>query len=125
MEPAQLLVHFTPPVTYRGDEDVPGEQLAAAEAALAVAAVSVDRYRAALKSDSDRLGCPRFDDIFLDPAQDGNSKGLSLGSLRIPGQRGYVGEIVHNIMTETSLRHTHLIQHRRTYRCCPGSNTFR
>ena len=56
MEPAHLLVHAAAAVADRGDEDLAREQMAAAEAALAVAAVGVDRDARALERDGDRLG---------------------------------------------------------------------
>ena len=51
MEPAELLVHLAAAVADGADEDVAREEPAAAEAALAVAAVRVHRDRRALALD--------------------------------------------------------------------------
>ncbi len=49
VEPAHLLVHTAPAVSDGRDKDIAGEQMAAAEPALAVAAVGVHRDGGALQ----------------------------------------------------------------------------
>ncbi len=58
MEPAEFLVHGAAAVADGGHEDVAAEQLAAAETALAVAAVGIDRDGAALERDGDGFARP-------------------------------------------------------------------
>ena len=53
MEPAHFLIHFAPPVADGRNEYISRQQLAAAEAALAVAAVGIDRDGTALERDGD------------------------------------------------------------------------
>lgn len=70
MKPAHLLIHLAPPVADGRNENIACKKLTAAEAALAVSAVSVDRDRAALKRYGNRFGSFRLNDIFMHAAHD-------------------------------------------------------
>ena len=106
MEPAHLLVHAAASVSDRGDKDFTFQQVAAAEAALAVAAVGINGNPGTLQRNGNRLGSRGVDDILMDTAQDRDLKGLGLGALRVTGECGDIGD-------------------RRTYRCSRVWNTSR
>ena len=68
MEPAHLLVHATSAVADGRDENLTLQQMASAEAALAVAAVGVDGDARALETDGNGLRGPGVDDVLVDAA---------------------------------------------------------
>ena len=78
MEPAKLFIHAAAAVSDRGDKDLTAQQLAAAEAALAVAAVGVDGDAGALQRDGHRLGGIGLDHILVDTADNRDVEGLLL-----------------------------------------------
>ena len=82
MEPAHLLVHAAASVSDRGDKDFTFQQVAAAEAALAVAAVGINGNPGTLQRNGNRLGSPGVDHILMDAAQDGDLKSLGLCAFR-------------------------------------------
>ena len=110
MEPAHLLVHAAASVADGGDEDLALQQVAAAEAAFAVAAVGVDGDAGALQGDGDRLGGRGVDDILVDAAQNRDLEGPGLGALRVAGQGGDIGGVVHHVVAEAAGTDTHLVQ---------------
>ena len=75
MEPAHLLIHAAASVADGGDKDLTLQQVAAAEAAFAVAAVGVDGDSGTLQRDGDRLGGRGVDDILVDAAQNRDLEG--------------------------------------------------
>ena len=91
MEPAHLLVHTAASVSDGGDKDFTFQQVAAAEAALAVAAVGINGNPGALQRNGNRLGSRGVDHILMDAAQDGDLKSFGLCALRVTGQRGDIG----------------------------------
>ena len=110
MEPAHLLVHHAAAVADRGDEDLAREQVAAAEAALAVAAVGVDRDTRPLERHGHGLGRLRVDHILMDAAQDRDLEGLRLGALGVARQGGDVGGVIDHVVAEAAHGHAHVVQ---------------
>ena len=100
MEPAHFLIHFAPPVADGRNEYISRQQLAAAEAALAVAAVGVDRDGAALERDGDGFARPGIDHIFVNAAHDGDAKRLFLRTLRVARQGGDIGRVIHHLWAQ-------------------------
>ena len=110
MEPAEFLVHGAAAVADGGHEDVAAEQLAAAETALAVAAVGIDRDGAALERDGDGFARPGIDHIFVNAAHDGDAKRFFLRTLRVARQGGDIGRVIHHVVAEAALRHAHVLE---------------
>ena len=107
VEPAHLLVHAAAAIAHGRDEDLTGEQMAAAEAALAVAAVGVDLDAGALQSHSHGLGGVGLDHILLDAADHGDLEGLGLGALGVAGAGGDVGGVIDHVVAEAARGHAH------------------